>query len=194
MIHNHEVESSSLSLATASVRQCVDIHVACFCFRRSRRISGGCLAAYSTRRFVGTDSCPFRFRIFAPLAQNRYFCAPVSSTHDQRTQRKVAAAATGHAAKRGGRLSCRVEPQPLLSDRNPVQRLFLSSVRGSAALLCQTAADARRRGVPYDPPEDLGINFMMYTYRESGEHAFTIHEGYLYREQLDALIEALRNA
>lgn len=49
-------------------------------------------------------------------------------------------------------------------------------------------------GEPYDPPEDLGINFMMYTYRDSGEHAFTIHEGYLYREQLDALIEALRNA
>lgn len=49
-------------------------------------------------------------------------------------------------------------------------------------------------GKPFSPPEDFGISMLMYSSRDTGEHVFTVHEGYLTREELDTLIEALGNA
>lgn len=49
-------------------------------------------------------------------------------------------------------------------------------------------------GEPFTPPEDSSIDYILYTYRDTGEHALTIHEGYLSRTQLDQMIEDLRNA
>ncbi len=49
-------------------------------------------------------------------------------------------------------------------------------------------------GKPFTPPEDSAIDYILYTYKDSGEHALTIHEGYLTREQLESMIEDLRDA
>ncbi len=49
-------------------------------------------------------------------------------------------------------------------------------------------------GVPYTPPEGFSISMLLYSSRDTGEHLFTVHEGYLSRGELDALIEALRDA
>ncbi len=49
-------------------------------------------------------------------------------------------------------------------------------------------------GKPFTPPEDSAINYILYTYRDTGEHALTIHEGALTREQLERMIEDIRNA
>ncbi len=49
-------------------------------------------------------------------------------------------------------------------------------------------------GEPFTPPEDSAIDYILYTYRDTGEHALTIHEGYLTRTQLETMIEDLRNA
>lgn len=32
-------------------------------------------------------------------------------------------------------------------------------------------------GTPYVPSEDIGIKFDMYTFKDTGEHAFTVHQG-----------------
>ena len=47
-------------------------------------------------------------------------------------------------------------------------------------------------GEPFTPPEDSEIDYILYTYRDTGEHALTIHEGMLTREQLETMIEDLR--
>ncbi|MBO8437063.1 MAG: thioredoxin family protein [Spirochaetes bacterium] len=49
-------------------------------------------------------------------------------------------------------------------------------------------------GKPFTPPEDSTINYIIYTYRDTGEHALTIHEGALTRDQLETMIEDVRNA
>lgn len=57
-----------------------------------------------------------------------------------------------------------------------------------------TIAVFEAEGKPFTPPADSSIDYIIYTYRDTGEHALTIHEGYLDRSQLDAMIEDLRNA
>ena len=49
-------------------------------------------------------------------------------------------------------------------------------------------------GKPFSPPEDLAISMLLYSSRDTGEHVFTVHEGYLDRQDLDTLIEVLRDA
>ena len=49
-------------------------------------------------------------------------------------------------------------------------------------------------GKPFTPPEGFGISMLMYSSRDTGEHLFTVHEGYLPRSELDTLIKALRDA
>lgn len=49
-------------------------------------------------------------------------------------------------------------------------------------------------GVPFTPPEDSEIEYILYTYKDSGEHALTIHEGYLTKSQLETIIEDLKDA
>ena len=48
-------------------------------------------------------------------------------------------------------------------------------------------------GVPFQPPEDFPIPMLLYSSRDTGEHVFTVHEGYLGRADLDTLVEALRD-
>lgn len=43
-------------------------------------------------------------------------------------------------------------------------------------------------GAPYVPGEGLGVDFSNYTYKDSGETAFTVHEGSLTAEQLRAIL------
>ena len=57
-----------------------------------------------------------------------------------------------------------------------------------------TIAVFEANGKPFTPPEDSEISYILYNYSDSGEHAMTIHEGYLYRSQLETMIEELRNA
>lgn len=57
-----------------------------------------------------------------------------------------------------------------------------------------TIAVFEPEGKPFTPPENSSIDYILYTYRDSGEHALTIHEGYLTRSQLEAMIEDIRNA
>ena len=49
-------------------------------------------------------------------------------------------------------------------------------------------------GRPFMPPEDFPISMILYSSRDTGEHVFTVHEGYLPRTDLDTLVEALRDA
>ena len=47
-------------------------------------------------------------------------------------------------------------------------------------------------GKPFSPPEDSAIDYILYSYRDSGDHALTIHEGMLTRGQLEKMIEDIR--
>ncbi len=44
-------------------------------------------------------------------------------------------------------------------------------------------------GTPYVPSKNLNINFTIYNYNSTGEHAFTAHEGVLTQKELLAIIE-----
>ena len=48
-------------------------------------------------------------------------------------------------------------------------------------------------GRPFEADEDFPLPLLLYSSRDTGEHVFTVHEGYLDRTSLDLLIEALRN-
>jgi thioredoxin 1 len=43
-------------------------------------------------------------------------------------------------------------------------------------------------GTPYEPSEDIEVEFTMYTYKETGEHAFTVHQGGLTEDQMRAIL------
>lgn len=43
-------------------------------------------------------------------------------------------------------------------------------------------------GTPYDPSEGLGVEFLRYTYKETGEPAYTAHEGGLTADQMRAIL------
>lgn len=44
-------------------------------------------------------------------------------------------------------------------------------------------------GSPYVPSEELGIEFVLYDSRETGEHIFTVHQGLLTVEQMRLILE-----
>lgn len=44
-------------------------------------------------------------------------------------------------------------------------------------------------GTPYVPSDDIEVEFTMYSYKETGEHAFTVHQGGLTEEQMRAILE-----
>jgi thioredoxin 1 len=44
-------------------------------------------------------------------------------------------------------------------------------------------------GSPYVPSEELGLEFLMYNSKETGEHAFTVHQGLLTVEQMRMILE-----
>ncbi len=39
-------------------------------------------------------------------------------------------------------------------------------------------------GTPYVPSDDIDVEFTMYSYKETGEHAFTVHQGGLTEDQM----------
>jgi len=43
-------------------------------------------------------------------------------------------------------------------------------------------------GTPYVPSEDLGIKFDMYSFKDTGEHAFTVHQGGLTEKEMRAIL------
>jgi thioredoxin 1 len=43
-------------------------------------------------------------------------------------------------------------------------------------------------GTPYVPGEDIDIEFIMYTTKDTQEHVFTAHQGGLSEEQMDAIL------
>lgn len=43
-------------------------------------------------------------------------------------------------------------------------------------------------GTPYIPGEDIGIEFTMYSYKETEEHAYTVHQGGLTEEQMRLIL------
>ena len=43
-------------------------------------------------------------------------------------------------------------------------------------------------GKPYIPSEDIKIEFEKYSYRDTGEHAFTVHKGLLTEEQMRTIL------
>ncbi len=43
-------------------------------------------------------------------------------------------------------------------------------------------------GTPYVPGGDIEIEFTMYSYKDSGEHAFTIHQGGLTEDQMRMIL------
>ncbi|NCB52818.1 MAG: thioredoxin [Clostridia bacterium] len=43
-------------------------------------------------------------------------------------------------------------------------------------------------GTPYVPSDDIAVEFTMYSYKETGEHAFTVHQGGLTEEQMRAIL------
>ena len=55
-----------------------------------------------------------------------------------------------------------------------------------------TIAVYLENGVPFTPPEGSAIDYILYTYKDTGEHAITIHEGMLTRSQLDMMIEDIK--
>jgi len=43
-------------------------------------------------------------------------------------------------------------------------------------------------GTPYVPGDDIQIEFTIYNYNDTGEHAFTVHQGGLTEEQMRAIL------
>lgn len=43
-------------------------------------------------------------------------------------------------------------------------------------------------GIPYMPSDDIEIKFDMYGFKDTGEHAFTVHQGGLTEEQMRAIL------
>ena len=43
-------------------------------------------------------------------------------------------------------------------------------------------------GTPYVPSDNIEIEFTMYSYKETGEHAFTVHQGGLTEDQMRAVL------
>jgi len=43
-------------------------------------------------------------------------------------------------------------------------------------------------GTPYVPSDGIDVEFTMYTYKETGEHAFTVHQGGLTEDQMRAIL------
>lgn len=43
-------------------------------------------------------------------------------------------------------------------------------------------------GTPYVPSDDIKIEFTMYSYKETGEHAFTLHQGGLTEAQMRSIL------
>lgn len=43
-------------------------------------------------------------------------------------------------------------------------------------------------GTPYVPSDDVNVEFTMYSYKETGEHAFTVHQGGLTEDQMRAIL------
>jgi thioredoxin 1 len=43
-------------------------------------------------------------------------------------------------------------------------------------------------GTPYVPSDDIDIEFTMYRYKDSEEHAFTVHQGGLTVEQMQEIL------
>jgi thioredoxin 1 len=43
-------------------------------------------------------------------------------------------------------------------------------------------------GTPYVPGEDMGVEFTLYSYEDTGEHAFTVHQGGLTEVQMRAIL------
>lgn len=43
-------------------------------------------------------------------------------------------------------------------------------------------------GTPYVPSDDIELQFDMYSYRDTGEHAFTVHQGGLTEAQMRAVL------
>lgn len=43
-------------------------------------------------------------------------------------------------------------------------------------------------GKPYVPSDDIQIKFDMYSHKDTGEHAFTVHQGGLTEEQMRAIL------
>ena len=52
-----------------------------------------------------------------------------------------------------------------------------------------TIAIYEKNGMPFEPGEDSGISYLLYSDRNTGEHVMTVHEGYLTRSELESLIE-----
>jgi thioredoxin 1 len=43
-------------------------------------------------------------------------------------------------------------------------------------------------GKPYVPSDDIGISFDMYSYKDTGKHAFTVHQGRLTEKEFRAIL------
>jgi thioredoxin 1 len=43
-------------------------------------------------------------------------------------------------------------------------------------------------GTPYVPSDDIGIKFEMYSFKDTGEHAFTVHQGGLTEKEMRAVL------
>lgn len=43
-------------------------------------------------------------------------------------------------------------------------------------------------GTPYVPSDDIEVEFTMYSYKETGEHAFTVHQGGLTEDQMRTIL------
>jgi thioredoxin 1 len=43
-------------------------------------------------------------------------------------------------------------------------------------------------GTPYAPNDNVTIKFDIYTYKDTGEHAFTVHQGGLTEEQMRTIL------
>ncbi len=43
-------------------------------------------------------------------------------------------------------------------------------------------------GTPYVPSDDIGIKFDMYSFQDTGEHTFTVHQGGLTADQMRAIL------
>ena len=67
------------------------------------------------------------------------------------------------------------------------------SANGFPIQVIPTQVLINSEGNPYVPNSDLGINFTMYSDRDTKKHIFTVHQGGLSEEQMRLIIKDMGN-
>jgi thioredoxin 1 len=65
---------------------------------------------------------------------------------------------------------------------------YSSAADGFPIQVIPTQVFINADGTPYVPGEDIDVEFTLYNYKDTGAHAFTVHQGGLTETQVRAIL------